>query len=139
MFKHLFFWIYVCSCFSLFFWTCTHSCIYLFTFVYIWLHRVLVAACGRSVEVVSGGNSLAVGHGLLTAVFLLLQSTGAGTQDSGAHQLRLGALGHGRSHHGAQPLVALWHVESSQIRDQTHVHCTGRLIFYPLCHQGSPV
>ena len=59
---NIFFFGFKFAVVSLLFWTCTHSCIYLFTFVYIWLHRVLVAACGRSAEVVTGGNSLAVGH-----------------------------------------------------------------------------
>ena len=36
-------------------------------------------------------------------------------------------------------LVAPWHVESSQTRDQTHVPCIGRQISYPRCHQGSPL
>ena len=110
-----------------------HTSLFIYL-IYIWLHRVLVAAYGRSLEVMSGGYSLAVGHGLLIALFLLLQSTGSGTQDSGAVAQRLiscgsWALEHRLSRCGAQALVALWHVESSQIRDQTRVPCTGRWIF----------
>ena len=40
---------------------------------------------------------------------------------------------------GASGLVALQHVGSSQIRDQTHVFCIGRWILYhSLSHLGSP-
>ena len=35
-------------------------------------------------------------------------------------------------------LVALWHVESFQTRDQTRITCIGRQIPYPLHNQGSP-
>ena len=36
-------------------------------------------------------------------------------------------------------LVALGHVESSWIRDQTRVSCIDRQILYQLSHQGSPI
>ena len=37
-------------------------------YVYFWLHCVFVAACGLSLVAVSGGYSLIVVRGLLTAV-----------------------------------------------------------------------
>jgi len=49
------------------------------------------------------------------------------------------ALEHGLSGCGTQALAALWHVESSQTRDQTHVsrvsrqmpiHCTTRKVYF---------
>ena len=41
-------------------------------YVYFWLHYVFVAACGLSLVAVSGGYSLTVVHGLLTAVSCLV-------------------------------------------------------------------
>ena len=46
-------------------------------FVHFWLRWVFIAACGLSLVVVSGGNSLVAVHGLLIAVASLAADMGS--------------------------------------------------------------
>lgn len=50
----------------------------MYLFVHFWLHWVLIAACGLSPAVVSGGNPLAAVRGLLTAEASLAVDMGLG-------------------------------------------------------------
>ena len=70
----------------------------------------------------------------LHSLFLIVASRGySWSQCLGSHFSGLSCCGKRARGHGLQllwhtGLVALWHVESSWIRDRTHVPCTGRWI-----------
>ena len=94
-----------------------------YLFIYLWPSWVFVAVCGLSLVVVSMGP-------------LLPTCSMQSSYCSGFSCCRAQALGClGFSCYGmwAQQLwlsglLALQHVESSQTRDGTHVHCTGRFL-----------
>ena len=92
--------------------------------IYFWLCCVFIAALWLSLVTVIGGYSLIVVHGLLIAVASLV----AGHIFQGSQAWQLWHMG----------LVALWHVGSSQTRDQTHVPCIGRQILNQWTTRGSP-
>ena len=85
-----------------------------FIFIDFWLLRVFVAAHRLSLVAVSRGSFLLQCTGFPLQRLLLLWSTGF-------RECRLQSL-------WLMGLVALWHVESSQTSDQTHVLCLGRQI-----------
>ena len=82
--------------------------IYFLLFVVSWLCWIVIDVHGLSIALVSGGWALAVGMWASLVA---------------AHGLR--ARAQELWHTG---LVAFWYVESSRIRDRTHVPCTGRRI-----------
>ena len=84
------------------------------TFIYLWLHRVFVAAHGLPLRAASGGSSLLWCAGLLVAVS---SSVVEHSLEAGRPQ-QLWHIG----------LVAPQHVDSSQTRYRTHALCTGRQI-----------
>ena len=91
------------------------NCLYFHSFIYFWLCWVLVAPCGLSLVVASGGYSLVVAHRLLHVVASLfvkhrLQSAQASSSCSMRAQ-QLWLMG----------LAAPRHVGSSPTRDQTCV------------------
>ena len=108
--------------------------IYLFfNLFYFWLRQVFVAARGLSLAAASGGYSSLQCASFSLWWLLLLRSTGsrhAGFSSCGTRAQQLWLVG---SRVQAQQLwlmclVALWHVGSSQTRDQTRLPCTGRWI-----------
>ena len=91
---------------------------YLFFYFYFWLCWVFIAVHGLSLVMASWRYSLSGCDGCLPWQRLLLQSAGSRHVDfrSWGTQVQLwGCVG----------LVVLRHVESSWIRDQTHVCCIG--------------
>ena len=81
----------------------------LFVYFYFWLLWVFAAVRGLSLVVASGAT-------------LLLWCAGFSLQSTDSRVLGLKTVAHG--------LSCLWHVRSSQIRDQTHVSCLGWRILY---------
>ena len=101
-----------------------------------WLSWVFIATCGFSLVVESRGYSLVVaGLGFSVWWFLLLWSTG-----SRGHGLLLWLAGSRVWDHGLwyTGLVALWHVESSCSRAQTHVLCIGGFLHSGFLYSVSP-
>ena len=91
------------------------NCLYFHSFIYFWLCWVLVAPCGLSLVVASGGYSLVVAHRLLIAVAsLFVKHRLQGAQASSSCSMRAQQL-------WLRGLAAPWHVGSSQSRDQTCV------------------
>ena len=100
--------------------------IIIYLFIYLFL-TVLSLHCwaGFSLVVASGGYSLAAVPGLLIVVTLQnsisIECTGFSSCTVWAQQLQLpGSKAWLRS--CSMNLVGPWHVRSSQIRDQTHLH-----------------
>ena len=96
---------------------------------YFWLSWVFTAAHGliiiahrHSLFVVSGGYSLVAVHGHLIEV--------ASFAEHGLYKAQASVVvAHGLSSHVPRACLphSMWDL-SSQTRDQTHVHCTGRRI-----------
>ena len=102
--------------------------IFIFTFIYFIFDIAEFCFCvGFSPVVESGGCSLAVACRLLMRWLLSLQGTGSGSQ---APEVAAPGLWSTGSVLWCMSLVALLHVESSQIRDCACVSCIGRQILY---------
>ena len=98
-------------------------------FIYLWLHRVFVTVCGRSLVETSRGYSVLSCTGSSLCCFLLLQSMSSrvlGLHSCSMWAWKLWCVG----------LFALWHVGSSQTRDQICVPCTGRWILIHCTTRG---
>ena len=99
----------------------------------LWLHWVFVALHGPSPGEARGATFYLRCMGFSSWWFLLLWSTGSRhVQASVALAPRLQIQAQQLWY---KDLVALQHVESPWIKDQTRVPCSGRWI---VCHQGSP-
>ena len=88
------------------------NCFYLF--IYFWLLWTFLAVCGLSLAVASRGSSLVATYQLLFAAASL-------TTEHGLQSAQFSSVARRLS-------FAPRHVESSQNRDGTHVHCTGRQV-----------
>ena len=88
----------------------TLSCLLIFLNIYFWLCWVFVAVLELSLAAVSKGCSLLWCSDFSLWWLLLFWSTGSVVVE---HRL-----------------VVLWHVESSQIRNWTHVPCIGEQILF---------
>ena len=100
------------------------SAIYVYSFFFLfWLILVFVATQGLSLVAMRQGYLLSWCLGFSLRWLLLLQRTGsrhAGFMSFGAWTQLL----------WHRSLAALWHVGSSQTRDQTHVPCIDRQILF---------
>ena len=90
---------------------------FLILFIYFWLCWVFIVAWGLSLDVVSGSYSLVVLRLLVEVASL------AGRAHALGHAGFIMSVGSVVWHTGP---VALWHVQSSQTRCQTHVPCIDR-------------
>ena len=108
-----------------------YVCIY--SFIYLWLHWVFVAALRLSLVAASGGYSSLRCAGFSLWWLFLLQSMGsrhAGFSSFGtwAQQLWLAGSRAQAQQLWCTGLVVPWHVVSSWTRARTCVPCTGRQI-----------
>ena len=92
-----------------------------FFFFLFWLILVFVAAQGLSLVVMRQGYLLSQCSGFSLRWLLLLQRTGSRHVGFMSFRAWTQQLWH-------RGLAALWHVGSSQTRDQTHVPCIDRQI-----------
>ena len=117
--------------------------LFVFLFIYFWLCWGFVAVpaflwWGES-GVLSGCNAQVLIAGASLVVEDRLQGMPASVV--GTHGLRScssWALEHRLSTCGAQALVALSHIESSETEDQTHISCIGRRIPYHWATREAP-
>ena len=105
----------------------------------------LCCCIGFSLVVASGGYSLVIDRLLIAVASLVAKHRLRGVGASVVVALGLSnwgspeALEHRLDHLWCLGLVALWHVESSQTRDWTHVPCICRWILYHWATQEAPL